>query len=99
MTAGTFALMLLAVWPHKSIYLYGENDFLAIYAGAKLAFTNQLYSPEAVRQAQVDAAEFASRENAPFDPDRNAWGLGRELFTANRAHAVGAEQGAASWVA
>lgn len=56
MTGVTFALMLLAVWPHKNIYLYGENDFLAIYAGAKLAFTDQLYNPEAVRQAQIDAA-------------------------------------------
>ena len=56
LTALTFALMLLAVWPHKRIYLYGENDFLAIYAGAKLAFTDQLYNPDAVRQVQVDAA-------------------------------------------
>lgn len=56
MTAVTFTLMLLAVWPHKRIYLYGENDFLAIYAGAKLAFTDQLYNPEAVRRAQIDAA-------------------------------------------
>lgn len=56
MTAVTFALVLLAVWPHKRIYLYGENDFLAIYAGARLAFTDQLYNPEAVRQAQIDAA-------------------------------------------
>jgi hypothetical protein len=56
MTAVTLALMLLAVWPHKRIYLYGENDFLAIYAGAKLAFSDRLYDPEAVRQAQIDAA-------------------------------------------
>jgi len=52
-----------------------------------------------VLEAQVDAAELAAREPAPFDPESSAWGLGRELFAANRAQALGAEQGAASWTA
>lgn len=52
-----------------------------------------------VLEAQVDAAAFAAREPAPFDPERSAWGLGRELFAAHRAHAGGAEQGATSWTA
>lgn len=50
-------------------------------------------------EAQVDAAELAARAPAVFDPETTAWGLGRELFSANRAHALGAEQGAASWIA
>ncbi|MGA0612399.1 phosphogluconate dehydratase [Caldimonas sp. KR1-144] len=51
-----------------------------------------------VLEAMVDAGELAAREPAPFDAERSAWGLGRELFATHRAHATGAEQGGASWV-
>ncbi len=34
------------------------------------------------------------REPASFDRQVSSWGIGRELFTVARAHAVGAEQGA-----
>ena len=52
----TAGLVLFAVWPLTPIYLEGQNDFLAFYARGKLAFTDQLYEPEAVQAAQLEAA-------------------------------------------
>lgn len=47
----------LAIGPYfAGQILNGQNDFLAMYAGAKLAFTDQLYNPEAIRRVQVDSA-------------------------------------------
>jgi phosphogluconate dehydratase len=46
---------------------------------------------------QVDAAGFAGRAPAPFDPARNRHGTGRELFAAARAHVCSAEEGATSF--
>jgi hypothetical protein len=49
--------VLAAVWPKFGDQIInGQNDFLAMYAGAKLAFTDQLYNPDAIRQVQVDSA-------------------------------------------
>jgi hypothetical protein len=49
--------VVVAVWPKfGDQILSGQNDFLAMYAGARLAFTDQLYNPDAIRQVQVDSA-------------------------------------------
>ncbi|WP_103035551.1 phosphogluconate dehydratase [Castellaniella caeni] len=42
----------------------------------------------------LGGAAWQDREPAPFDPREASWGVGRELFSVARAHAVGAEQGA-----
>jgi hypothetical protein len=39
-------------WPARHIYVRGHNDFLAFYAGGKLAFTGSLYNPPAVAAVQ-----------------------------------------------
>ncbi len=46
--------------------------------------------------AQVDAAEWASREVATADMAKNGHGMGRELFATFRQNATGAEEGAIS---
>jgi phosphogluconate dehydratase len=46
--------------------------------------------------AQVDAAEWASREVVTADMAKNGYGMGRELFTTFRQNATGAEEGAVS---
>jgi hypothetical protein len=43
-------------WQWRDLVLEGRNDFLSFYAGAKLAFTNQLHVPEAVQRVQADSA-------------------------------------------
>ena len=57
MAAVSCFAVLAAVWPKFGGQIVsGQNDFLAMYAGAKLAFTDQLYNPDAIRQVQVDSA-------------------------------------------
>lgn len=57
MAAASCFAVTLAIGPHfGDQILNGQNDFLAMYAGAKLAFTDQLYHPDAIRQVQVDSA-------------------------------------------
>jgi len=58
MAAASCCAVMIAVWPKfGGQIMSGENDFLAMYAGAKLAFTDQLYSPEAIRRVQIDSAQ------------------------------------------
>jgi len=49
-------------------------------------------------EVQVAAEEWAQRALATDDLQRHASGMGRELFAAQRAHALTAEQGAVSWL-
>jgi hypothetical protein len=49
------ASVLFIIWPLQRIYLGGANDFLTFYAGGKLAFTDRLYDPGAVRDVQMEA--------------------------------------------
>ena len=57
MALGSCIAVALALGPHFADQIVsGQNDFLAMYAGAKLAFTDQLYNPDAIRQVQVDSA-------------------------------------------
>lgn len=57
MAAASCFAVALALGPHfGDQILNGQNDFLAMYAGAKLAFSDQLYNPDAIRQVQVDSA-------------------------------------------
>ncbi|MDQ2696950.1 MAG: dihydroxy-acid dehydratase, partial [Pseudomonadota bacterium] len=51
-----------------------------------------------VLEARVDAGDWASRQPQMIDLSHNRWGCGRELFDVFRANAVGAEQGAMSFV-
>ncbi len=48
-----------------------------------------------VLEAQVD--DLMARPAATFDPDKNGFGMGRELFAAARANAASAEEGAVSF--
>jgi phosphogluconate dehydratase len=48
-----------------------------------------------VLEAQVE--DLMARAPAGFDPDRNRYGMGRELFAAARANAASAEEGAVSF--
>jgi hypothetical protein len=50
------SIMLFIVWPLTNIYLRGHNDFLAFYAGGKLAFSGDLYDPIAISRVQVESA-------------------------------------------
>jgi phosphogluconate dehydratase len=51
-----------------------------------------------ILDAQVPAEELAAREPAPADLSGYQSGLGRELFEVFRANALGAEQGAMTYV-
>jgi phosphogluconate dehydratase len=48
-----------------------------------------------VLEAQVE--NLMARTPAAFDPDRNGFGMGRELFAASRANACSAEEGAVTF--
>ena len=48
-----------------------------------------------VLEAQVE--NLMARAAAPFDRDKNGFGMGRELFAAARANAASAEEGATSF--
>ncbi len=50
-----------------------------------------------VLEAQVDAVEWQARQAECVDPTRATYGMGRELFAAFRANALGAEEGAATF--
>src|SRR5205085_790715 len=52
-----------------------------------------------VPEAKVDAAEWGRRAAGPHGLEAHRHGLGRELFAAFRAHALGAEQGAITFAA
>jgi hypothetical protein len=63
MSSGRWALIALNVaivsiavivltWPARDIYVRGHNDFLAFYAGGRLAFTELLYDPPTVAAIQ-----------------------------------------------
>jgi phosphogluconate dehydratase len=49
-------------------------------------------------EARLSARELRKREPEPVDLSLNEFGLGRELFEVFRANALGAEQGAMSYV-
>ena len=57
-----------------------------------------LDSERGILEAKVAPEEWASRQPEMVDLSRHQWGLGRELFEVFRANAVGAEQGAMSYV-
>lgn len=59
----------------------------------------RLDAEEGVLEVLVDETAWAARDEAQADLEPNTWGMGRELFAGNRAHALGAEEGGVSWAA
>ncbi|MEJ8848495.1 phosphogluconate dehydratase [Variovorax rhizosphaerae] len=58
-----------------------------------------LDSERGVLEARVDAAEWLAREPAVADLEESRHGMGRDLFAAFRANALGAEEGAITFQA
>jgi phosphogluconate dehydratase len=58
-----------------------------------------LDSEQGLLEARVDAAEWQARAPERADLSEYHYGTGRELFAAFRAHALGAEEGAVTFVA
>ncbi|MCW5977792.1 MAG: DUF2029 domain-containing protein [Bryobacteraceae bacterium] len=63
--AATAGLMLTLTWPLRELIFGGGNDFLSFYAGGRLAGGEELYSREAARAIQREAAGIDS-ETLPF---------------------------------
>jgi phosphogluconate dehydratase len=56
-----------------------------------------LDAEQGILQAHVEAAEWGARQPAPADLSEFHHGMGRELFAAFRANALGAEEGAVTF--
>jgi hypothetical protein len=52
---------LLVLWPGLQSTFAGTTDFMSLYAGAKLAFTNQQYNPARVLATQLHDIGYASQ--------------------------------------